>query len=204
MIDPRRPVEEVISDIKASKVLLAEAMHGAIVADALRVPWIPIRAHRRHHDFKWHDWCASMSIRYDPHKLPNLDLEELLARPYSGMVRAAKKLRIKIASHRSTGLRELDAHYTPLSMRAGPRVDYMIRGKLIRAVAQRLPNVIKHQLESGMFEACCSALQAVPLNRAQLSSDRKVEQKTEMMWYRLQDVPRVAAELRTRTSSRVI
>ena len=63
-IHPAAPVETVISDIARSRVLLSEAMHGAIVADALRVPWIPVRSSPKILPFKWQDWCASLHLPY--------------------------------------------------------------------------------------------------------------------------------------------
>ncbi|PSN17667.1 succinoglycan biosynthesis ketolase, partial [filamentous cyanobacterium CCP5] len=69
-IDPRWPVEPVLAAIDQSELLLAEAMHGAIAADALRVPWIPVHTSARILDFKWQDWCASMEVAYRPQRLP--------------------------------------------------------------------------------------------------------------------------------------
>lgn len=71
-IDPRWSVEAVLEAIDQSKLLLAEAMHGAISADALRVPWIPITTSARILPFKWRDWCASIGVPYRPQYLPPL------------------------------------------------------------------------------------------------------------------------------------
>lgn len=69
-IDPRWSVEQVITAIQESQLLLAEAMHGAITADALGVPWIPITTSPRILSFKWQDWCASIRQPYQPVYLP--------------------------------------------------------------------------------------------------------------------------------------
>ncbi|GGC72762.1 polysaccharide pyruvyl transferase family protein [Marinobacter halophilus] len=50
-------------DVERSEKVLTEAMHGAIVADALRVPWVPMKFHV-HERFKWEDWCESMNLPY--------------------------------------------------------------------------------------------------------------------------------------------
>ena len=39
-------------------------MHGAIIADTLRIPWIPISTRPSINTFKWLDWCESMELEY--------------------------------------------------------------------------------------------------------------------------------------------
>jgi succinoglycan biosynthesis protein ExoV len=74
-IDPTQEVEDVMNDIRMSERILCEAMHGAIVADIFRVPWMRVR-HRAHlhegddvSDFKWNDWAAALNL-----SLPTLTL----------------------------------------------------------------------------------------------------------------------------------
>lgn len=68
-LDPRLPVEMVLSEIESSQVVITEAMHGAIVADALRVPWIPMLPIRASHRWKWFDWAESLDLNLRPHFL---------------------------------------------------------------------------------------------------------------------------------------
>src|SRR5437588_1862503 len=62
LIDPRESVEKVIAEIEQTKLLLTEAMHGAIVADALRVPWVPLRIYGHFYELKWRDWTQSIEV----------------------------------------------------------------------------------------------------------------------------------------------
>ena len=65
-IDPRLPVEDVLRMIHNSRRLITEAMHGAIIAEAFRVPWIPVASSEKILLFKWRDWCHSIGIDYQP------------------------------------------------------------------------------------------------------------------------------------------
>jgi succinoglycan biosynthesis protein ExoV len=88
-IDPSGNIEETLRNIQRSEVVLTEAMHGAIVADALRIPWIPIQLYDHILEFKWQDWCKSLGIDYKPvtlgHHIPLLtrDLKSRLRRKIS-------------------------------------------------------------------------------------------------------------------------
>ncbi|MBR8831087.1 MAG: hypothetical protein N5P05_003794 [Chroococcopsis gigantea SAG 12.99] len=71
-IDPRGSIEQILSSIASTETLLAEAMHGAIAAEALRVPWIPVSSSPRILSFKWLDWCSSIKLNYRPAEISPL------------------------------------------------------------------------------------------------------------------------------------
>jgi len=71
-VDATNDVDTVLREIASCEILITEAMHGAIVADALRIPWIPVRCYRGILEFKWNDWCESLGIQYVPITIPAL------------------------------------------------------------------------------------------------------------------------------------
>jgi succinoglycan biosynthesis protein ExoV len=72
-IDPRLPVEGAIDKILSTEILLTESMHGAIVSDAYRIPWLPIVSRNEILSFKWKDWCMSVDLEYKPVQIPHVD-----------------------------------------------------------------------------------------------------------------------------------
>ncbi len=66
LLDPLDSIENIIKGIKESEVVITEAMHGAIVSDALRTPWIAVHSSFGDHlPFKWQDWCSSLKLDYE-------------------------------------------------------------------------------------------------------------------------------------------
>jgi len=62
LIDPRWPVEDVLREMSASHLVISEAMHGVIIADALRLPWRAIRPLDPANRSKWHDWASALDV----------------------------------------------------------------------------------------------------------------------------------------------
>lgn len=71
LIDPRRSPEAVATQIAQCDLVLAESLHAAIIADALRVPWVPVVLSHRFNAFKWLDWGASIGIQPEFHFAPH-------------------------------------------------------------------------------------------------------------------------------------
>jgi succinoglycan biosynthesis protein ExoV len=77
-LDPLADSEETVQRIRRAKLVIAGAMHAAIAADALRVPWIPIVVSSQSNSFKWLDWTMSLELPYRPAKLQASTFLELV------------------------------------------------------------------------------------------------------------------------------
>ena len=110
-----------IQQVRQSDLLITEALHGAVVADALRVPWISVRAYGHILPFKWHDWCESLGLRYEPQRLPTLwqkplpvvDRARLVAKRICGYLPGGKE-KWRFSPVRVHGRRRIDEAATAL------------------------------------------------------------------------------------------
>jgi succinoglycan biosynthesis protein ExoV len=83
-IDPQADSKETIRKISGLDKLITEAMHGAIVADAVRVPWIALSISDRFETPKWCDWAGSLGIDLHVKKMIQL------RRPHADMKSRAR------------------------------------------------------------------------------------------------------------------
>ncbi len=65
-VSPCGDADEIIKRIGSASLVLAESMHAAIIADALRTPWIAIATSPEIVPFKWSDWSLSLNMAYKP------------------------------------------------------------------------------------------------------------------------------------------
>jgi exopolysaccharide glucosyl ketal-pyruvate-transferase len=102
-IDPCDTVENVLRQIQESEVLVSEAMHGVIVADALRVPWVSVRPVQAPNRAKWHDWASALDLTLRwAHVAPSNAMELAMSltgnrKRYAGRIRTWRRLR-RVAS----------------------------------------------------------------------------------------------------------
>lgn len=69
-ISPEASVDCILEELKQCSKLITEAMHGAIVADALRIPWCAVSYSPRFLRFKWDDWASVLDVNLQIHQLP--------------------------------------------------------------------------------------------------------------------------------------
>jgi succinoglycan biosynthesis protein ExoV len=69
-IDAHWPVSKTLERLGRARLVITEAMHGAIVADTLRIPWVPVACSPSILPFKWIDWTESLDLDYRPLSLP--------------------------------------------------------------------------------------------------------------------------------------
>jgi succinoglycan biosynthesis protein ExoV len=153
-IDPRWPVNTVLEEIRRSELLLAEAMHGAIVADALRIPWAPVACYGEVFEFKWRDWCASLGLDYVPARLAGVwDAERHL--PLSAQLKNRVKRTLRSAGWQGawdpppparSGRRHFERVAGELAHLARTAVPMLSEASRLRRAVERLTELL-HQLK---------------------------------------------------------
>jgi succinoglycan biosynthesis protein ExoV len=77
-VSPQQDSKLILEKIQSAELVLADAMHAAITADALRVPWVPLAISNNINTFKWVDWCLSLKLPYKPTYMPSSSVTEFL------------------------------------------------------------------------------------------------------------------------------
>lgn len=151
LIDPRDDPLTVIAAIGKCRVLMSEALHGIIVADALRVPWIAIRPLAPIHRPKWTDWAETLDLTIGFQGIP----------PSTALERA----HLTCLSRFHVGRTGLHRHAARLRGIARERyIDQAAR--TLRAIAQAEPQLSRGALleeaQTRMLEAI-AALRRMPM-----------------------------------------
>jgi succinoglycan biosynthesis protein ExoV len=69
-ISPKLNPSEFIRQVARCDRVICSAMHGAILADSLRIPWYPISTSNEILELKWQDWALSLQLDIKLNKFP--------------------------------------------------------------------------------------------------------------------------------------
>ncbi len=143
--------EAVIRRIAGAKLVLTESLHGAIVADAFRVPWIPLRTSAAHFNvFKWRDWMESLDLA---------DAPSDLFRPLDLAVRVATLSRAPVR-RREALKRRPDGSYGPRE-RLTVAVRRSVAVPMLRRIARRKPLLSSDAAHARQLDRYGEILEAV-------------------------------------------
>lgn len=204
-VDPLADVVTVSNQLSSAKLVIAEAMHGAIVADAYRVPWIPVSTSARINLFKWHDWAASLNLKPDFFTLAPLGMSDVF-RSLTGDAKTADKLRQEVAGKAviplaakdglgARSVRLLNLAYNSVLPR---NLRYRIEHKLLWKIGPKIDTWMDDAAARGRrfqrLEKVAAELQALASKPGYLSDDAIWRQQKARVKTRLQEVQAFLAQ----------
>ena len=108
-LDPSLPVARVLETLLSAETVVTEALHGAIVADTLRVPWIAMRPIFPVHRAKWDDWASVLNLELRWHRHFPSNLCEALMLAAGGRRYATRRIRWYMRNLSSLGSSSIGA-----------------------------------------------------------------------------------------------
>ena len=96
VINPTAHIEDVITEINASETIYTSAMHGAILSDIYRIPWMRVRFNKTGlesnftSELKWQDWLRTINKS----EIPIIDFDFNLNQPFSQLTSTIKLIKV--------------------------------------------------------------------------------------------------------------
>lgn len=190
-ISPMAEGHEVLAGIAGAKLAIVESLHGAIIADYYRVPWIPVATDGRVLSFKWLDFCMSVGVDFRPIRLPGTDLiEQLLERRRCSDADTIEYLDIPPAEFFSEVPRGASAPATAsyrlkLQLKAAARP--FRAGAVAKLQAFRDTALLRHTYKN-RAERLAALLTLITLENPTLSSDSTRSDKLEQITLKLEQL----------------
>jgi succinoglycan biosynthesis protein ExoV len=167
-IDPGGSPIEIVEQIGKLERVVTEAMHGAIVADALRTPWVALKINPVNYTGKWEDWGSSISTSVYFQILPDL-YDPVWAGHAGGQLKAMVRAYLKGRRPISGGW-EVDECRAKLAACAGEVEPQLSRDEDLDRGLDRFYSALarlRGDLEAGVLDAPAS--RQVPVSSAPAS-----------------------------------
>lgn len=184
-VNPLAESREVVARLRRARLVLADAMHAAIVADAMRVPWVPLSTSSHINGFKWLDWTLSMGVPYRPVKLPFASLASHIQNAMFTMTGESYAFETTDPEQTLRQFRRSDANrrqvWWPLAKRIGSRLCRQVERQLRQPWLERWRSVG----DEAMLDRCAQALAKAAAGPSFLSEDAVFQDKLDMLRTRL-------------------
>jgi hypothetical protein len=200
-VDPLSDIHEIMKSISGAKLVIAEAMHAAIIADSYRVPWISVSTSRQFNAFKWQDWAASLNMMHNFQRYAPLGFSSHAENLSSGRAKIYRNEEGTQANNQSIALpparnasgagavqvaRKIYKSVTPKSWQGGKYLE------VLSSLANKADQGVDIALRSGMydkfFERTVNDITKSAASQGQLSEDNIFNLKKLMLQERLKDV----------------
>lgn len=184
LVDPMQDPATVIAQIAAAPLVITESLHGAIMADVLRIPWIAIVTTANVPLFKWFDWTASVRtpLNFVAIRPPSPDALARFGRPGIGALGRPVAI----------GEEQAFAHFARWGMEeTAAQGTRFTPTRIARALSARL----SERLNGVSPKQTAAALRAVAANvTPQLSAAGVLEERRTMLLARLDELRAARAE----------
>lgn len=176
-LDPTADSKKVVARLRRARLVIADAMHAAIISDSLRVPWLPVATSLEINTFKWLDWTQSMGLPYEPIRLPQSTTDESVR---SAMLRLHGQQYFVwppsvsgAVKHYHASVARKERSWWPSAQFAGERLYFSITRRAMRGLhAARMLDA----LDEARLDSAAETLRHVSTRTPYLSSD--------LMWRR--------------------
>lgn len=127
---PDQEFDTFVKVVQSASLVITEAMHGAILADTMRIPWVPVEFHF-HNEFKWKDWFSSIQLDYVSYPLKPLfwkrgtGLLSKLKLPYQMVKYKLFERSLNHVMQNQTPILSKESHLKDLQNSLKERVDYI-------------------------------------------------------------------------------
>ncbi|MGC6401633.1 polysaccharide pyruvyl transferase family protein [Sphingomonas sp. FW199] len=176
-VSPLDP-DPVLPAIAHAELAIVESLHGAIMADYYRVPWIPVATNNRILEFKWRDFSASLDLNFQPHFLPVTDIVERLFTRTWGEGGHSAPAGDTLQAGTGIQFRAPKPQPRRASWRATART---IRDKGLNAVAGLRQSSIYRSINAARSEQLAELLRDIATKPVQLSTDANRQRKLDQL-----------------------
>ena len=98
-LSPTAPVPVFVEKLANARHVVAEAMHGAILADIMRIPWSPFKFGQDFLDSKWFDWMEMFGLQVEVMQAPGFYDPDRCYESRGRLFHMQRSLKARLARH---------------------------------------------------------------------------------------------------------